>query len=411
MEVATQLAGPAVNLSEASAFVDGPPYELFARMRAETPVHWTPPSENEGGFWSLTLYEDIVPVNKGWEDFSSARRGSFMTEGGIVPKEMASLVFNMMDPPEHDRHRGILQKVFTARAIAERAADVRATINGLIDQVIEHGECDLVKDLAVDLPLTVTANMLGAPLEDREQLFAWTNKFADTTLGPEEKLQAMAELGGGYLPELIAQRRKHPEDDLLSRLLVAELDGERLTDIEVIAHFTQLMLGGNETTRNAFAGGIWALIEHPAEMEKLRADPALMPNAVEEILRWHTPIMHQARTATHDLEIRGVPIAENDKVIMWYSSANRDPAQNQDPDRFDVSRERPKHLSFGAGRHFCLGNQLARLELQIGLQETLRRLQDLELAGPVERKPNNSFHWMVSLPVRFAPGKVEGGTL
>jgi methyl-branched lipid omega-hydroxylase len=402
MEAATELKGPAVNLSEASAFADGPPYELFARMRAEAPVHWTPPSENEGGFWSLTCFEDIVPVNKDWEDFSSARRGSFMTEGGILPKEFTSLIFNMMDPPEHDRHRGILQKVFTAKAIAERAADVRATINRLIDDVIEQGECDLVRDLAVELPLTVTANMLGVPHEDRGKLFAWTNTFADTTVPAEEKMTAMVELAG-YLSELINSRREEPTDDLLSRLIHAELDGERLNDAEVIAHFAQLMNGGNETTRNAFAGGIWALIENPAEMQKLRDDPALMPNAVEEILRWHTPIMHQARTATHDIEIRGVPIAENDKVIMWYSSANRDPAQNPDPDRFDVSRDRPKHLAFGIGRHFCLGNQLARLELQVGLQETLRRLHDLELAGPVERKPNNSFHWMVSLPVSFRP--------
>ena len=402
MEVATQIDGPLVNLSEASAFEYGPPFELFARMRAEAPVHWTPPSEDEGGFWSLTCFEDIVPVNKDWESFSSARRGSFLTEGGILPKEFTSLIFNMMDPPEHDRQRGILQKVFTAKAIAERAADTRATINRLIDAVIEQGECDLVRDLAVELPLTVTANMLGVPHEDRGKLFAWTNTFADTTVPTEQKMAAMAELGG-YLTELIKERRERPADDLLSRLIDAELDGERLNDLEVIAHFAQLMNGGNETTRNAFAGGIWALIENPSEMQKLRDDPALIPNAVEEILRWHTPIMHQARTATRDLEIRGVPITENDKVIMWYSSANRDPAQNPDPDRFDVSRDRPKHLSFGAGRHFCLGNQLARLELQLGLQETLRRLQDLELAGPVERKPNNSFHWMVSLPVRFRP--------
>jgi cytochrome P450 len=394
------------SLAEVETYDDGPPFELFARMRAEAPVHWTPPGDEESGFWSLTCAEDITPVNTDWENFSSARRGSFLTEGGILPKEFTSLIFNMMDPPNHNRHRGLVQKVFTAKAVADREPDVRRTINHLLDDVIERGECDLVKEIAVEMPLIVTANMLGVPHKDRRKLFDWTNTFADTALSREDKMAAMEELGG-YLPTFVAARRKNPTDDLLSRLIYAELDGERLNDLEVVAHFLQLMLGGSETTRNGFAGGVLALIEHPQELRRLAEDPGLIPNAVEEILRWHTPIMHQARTATRDLEIRGVPIAENDKVVMWYISANRDPALNDDPDRFDVSRPRVKHLSFGVGRHFCLGNQLARMELIIGLQETLRRLHDIELTGPVEKKPNNSFHWMVSMPVRFKPAAKE----
>jgi cytochrome P450 len=184
----------------------------------------------------------------------------------------------------------------------------------------------------------------------------------------------------------------------------AELDGERLNDAELMAHFIQLMNGGNETTRNAFAGGMLALIEHPDQRRALLDDPGLIPGAVEEILRWHTPIMHQARTATRDVEVGGVQIAENEKVALWYPSANRDPALNGNPDRFDVSRPRAKHMSFGAGRHFCLGNQLARLELKICFEESLRRLPELELAGPVVKKPNNSFHWMVAMPVSFPAG-------
>lgn len=391
-----------MNLSEASSYADGPPYELWARMRTEEPVMWTPPSAHQDGFWSLTLFEDIDLVNKDWERFSSARRGSFLTEGGILPREFASLVFNMMDPPEHDRHRKILQNVFTPKAVSERADDVRAIINQLIDDVIERGECDLVRDLAVELPLIVIANMLGTPVEDRAQLFAWANQFADTTVSTEQKMATMVELGD-YLPDLISERRARPTNDLLSRLLVAEVDGERLNDMEVIAHFVQLMLGGSETTRNAFAGGMWALIEHPDQLATLRRDPSLLPNAVEEILRWHTPIMHVARTATCDLEIRDVPIAEGEKIALWYASANRDPALNPDPDRFDVSRAKPRHISLGAGVHYCLGNQLARQELRIGLEETLRRLHNLEITGPIERKPNNTFHWLVSMPIRFDP--------
>lgn len=395
-----------VDLADHANFADGPPFEVFAELRAQAPVAWNPPGADEEGFWSLTAFEDIVAVNKDWQRFSSARKGSFLTQGGILPEEFAALVFNMMDPPDHDRHRGILQKVFTAKAVSDREPDVRRTINVLIDDVVERGECDLVRDLAVELPLIVTANMLGAPVEDRKRLFEWTNTFADTAASREDKMAIMGELGG-YLPELIASRREDPLDDLLTRLMQAELDGERLNDLEVMAHFIQLMLGGSETTRNAYAGGVLALIEHPEQLRRLREDPALIPNAVEEILRWHTPIHHQARTATCDLEIGGVPIAEDDKIVMWYASANRDAAQNPEPDRFDVCRQRPKHMSLGAGRHFCLGNQLARLELRVALEETLRRLDDLAVAGPIEKKPSNAFHWMVSMPVTFAAGPRE----
>jgi cytochrome P450 len=406
MAATTDLELDAIDLHDPSAFADGPPDELFAFMRAHAPVHRNPASGGHDGFWSLTAYEDIVTVNKDWQSFSSERRGSFIVEGGIVPKEFEHLVLPMMDPPAHDRHRGIIQKVFTARAVAAREPDVRRTVNDLIDAVIERGECDFVADIASELPLIVTANMLGVPHEDRAQLFHWTNQLADTSLSADQKMQTMIEVGT-YLAGFIPALREHPTDGMLSLLVHAELEGERLNDAELIAHFVQLMNGGNETTRNAFAGGTMALIQYPDERAKLLADPTLIPGAVEEILRWHTPIMHQARTAVRDLELGGQSIAENDKLVLWYPSANRDPALNQDPDRFDVTRARPKHMSFGAGRHFCVGNQLARLELRICLEETLRRLPELMLAGPVVKKPNNSFHWMVAMPVSFPPGRPE----
>lgn len=390
-----------IDLHDPQAFADGPPHALFAHMREHVPVHHNPKNGDQDEFWSLTRYEDIVEANKDWETFSSARRGTFLTEGGIVPKEFEPLLFNMMDPPEHNRHRGILQKVFTMRAVSDREPDVRETITRLIDGVIEQGQCDFVTDLAVELPLTVTANMLGVPHDDREKLFEWTNQLADTSITLADKTQTIAEIGA-YIAGLIASRRENPTDDMLSRLVAAELDGEKLNDLELMAHFIQLMNGGNETTRNAFAGGMNALIEFPEQRAALLADPGLIPRAVDEILRWHTPIMHQARTATRAVEIGGVRIAENDKVALWHVSANRDPAANPDPDRFDVTRSHPKSVTFGAGRHYCLGHHLARLELRVCFEETLRRLPDLELAGPVTKKPNNSFHWMVSMPVAFA---------
>lgn len=401
---ASQDLNQAIDLHDPHVFTDGPPHALFAYMREHVPVHRNPAHGDQDGFWSLTRYDDVVEANKDWETFSSARRGTFLTEGGIVPKEFEPLLFNMMDPPEHNRHRGILQKVFTMRAVANREADVRHIVNRLIDGVIECGHCDFVTDIAVELPLTVTANMLGVPHDDREKLFAWTNLLADTSITLADKTQTIAEIGA-YIADLIAVRRRPPTDDMLSHLVQAELDGERLNDLELMAHFIQLMNGGNETTRNAFAGGMHALIEYPEQRAALLADPGLIPNAVDEILRWHTPILHQARTATRDVEIRGIRIAENEKVALWFASANRDPALNPDPDRFDVTRAHPKHNTFGAGRHYCLGHHLARLELRVCFEETLRRRPDLELAGPVIKKPNNSFHWMVSMPVVFPSRK------
>lgn len=396
-----------LDLNDFGLFADGPPWELFARMRAEAPVVRNASQGDGPEFWSLTRYEDINAAIKDWETFSSARGGSFLVEGGILPKEFTSLIFNMMDPPEHDRHRGILQKVFTAKAVSDREPDIRETTNRLIDGVIERGECDFVKDIAVELPLAVTANMLGVPLEDRDKLFHWTNQFADTSVPAEDKMAAMVELGG-YLIELVAARRAEPTDDLLSRLVHAELDGEQLNDAEIMAHFAQLMNGGNETTRNALAGGVLALAEHADQRQALLDDPTLIKGAVEEILRWHTPIIHNARTVTRTIEIGGVEIAEGEKVGLWHASGNRDESANEDPDRFDISRPKVNHLAFGAGRHFCLGNQLARLELAVALPEIIRRMPDLEPAGPVEKKPNNSFHWMISMPVTFEAGVTAG---
>jgi cytochrome P450 len=407
MSITADLRLEDVDLNDPELFADGPPHELFARMRAEAPVLWNRPTDIDDGFWSVTGYADEVAVINDWKTFSSARRGIFLQEEGILPKEFTSFLFSMMDPPDHDKHRAILNKVFTPRAVAARDDDIRAVITRLLDEVIERGECDFVREVAVEFPLAVTANMLGVPHSDRGKLFDWTNKMADVSLPPEQGLVMMQEMSG-YLLELINSRRERPTDDLLSRLIQAEVDGQRLNDIEIVVHFAQLMAGGNETTRNAFAGGLLALMDNPDQRRLLLDDPALIGGAVEEILRWHTPIMHNVRTATCDTEVHGVPIHEGQRLGLWHVAANRDPEAVPDPDVFDVRRTGVKHMSFSGGRHFCLGNQLARLELRICLTETLRRMPDMAPAGPVERFPNNTFHWMASMPVAFTPGPVSG---
>ena len=395
-----------LDLNDPGLFADGPPHALFARMRAEAPVLWNRPTEINDGFWSVTGYADEVAVVNDWKTFSSARRGIFLQEEGILPKEFTSFLFSMMDPPDHDKHRAILNKVFTPRAVAAREADIRAVITELLDAVIERGECDFVTDVAVLFPLAVTANMLGIPHADRGKLFDWTNKMADVSLPPEQGLVMMQEMAA-YLLGLINERRERPEDDLLSRLIEAEVDGTALNDIEIVAHFAQLMAGGNETTRNAVAGGLLVLMDNPDQRQALRDDPALIGGAVEEILRWHTPIMHNVRTATRAAVVHGVRIEEGQRLGLWHVAANRDPAAVPDPDVFDVRRVGAKHLAFSGGRHFCLGNQLARLELRVAFEETLRRMPDAQPAGPAQRFANNTFHWMTSLPVSFSPGPVS----
>jgi cytochrome P450 len=207
----------------------------------------------------------------------------------------------------------------------------------------------------------------------------------------------------GYVMALVADRRANPRADLVSAFIGAEIDGEQLNDLEVTAHFAQLMAAANETTRNAMAGGMLALVEHPDQRAQLIDDPTLIGSAVEEILRWHTPMMYEGRTATRDTEIANQPIRENDFVVLWNVSGNRDERAFPDPDVFDVTRNDEKHLSFSAGRHFCLGNQLARLELQIAFEVLLQRLPDLELAGPLVRQPSNIFHWIRQMPVSYTP--------
>jgi cytochrome P450 len=398
------------DLTDITLFEDGPPWDIFRRLRDEQPVHWNPPSAHGSstGFWSLTRYEDIERVGKDWETFSSQRRGVTITEGTVFPAELEQFVFVMMDPPAHVKHRSIVQKVFTPRAVAEHEPEIRRVITGLIDEIIERGECDLVEDIAVDFPLTVIADMLGVPSADRRTLFEWTNMFADTSVTPEAGTRLIMEMGA-YVGGLVAERRESPRDDLLSRLIQAEVDGERLTDFEVTAHFAQLMAAGNETTRNSLAGGLVALSEHPDQRRTLIEDPTKIPGAVEEILRWHTPVMYQARTATRPVDLRGVRIEEGQLVVLWFVSGNRDPRAFPGPDRFDVERTGGKQMSFGSGRHFCLGNQLARVELRVALEEILRRMPDLQVSGPVVREPSNVFHWLREVPVSFSPRPIQDG--
>jgi linalool 8-monooxygenase len=392
-----------VDLTDADLFLDGPPHELFARMRAEAPVRWNPMADGDG-FWSVTKAADIAAVSKDPATFSSERNGVFIREGMPMPLEILNQVILGMDPPRHVKYRTIVQKAFTPRIVAQQEGHIRARVTRLIDDICERGECDLVRELSVELPLQVIAEMLGVPQEDRQKLFDWTMKLEEATGDPSvDGAAPIAEIGL-YLAAAVAERREKPADDLVTAMVSAEVDGEHLNDFEIAAFFALLMFAGNDTTRNTISGGTLALIEHPDEQRKLVDDPTLIDDAVEEMLRWVTPVMHFRRTPTTDTELRGVPIKEGERVVMWYASGSRDEEAVPDPMRFDVARPKVDHQAFGGGgRHFCIGSSLARLELRLVFPELLRRLPDLQLAGPVGRSSSNWVNGFTSMPVTFTP--------
>jgi cytochrome P450 len=397
-----------VDLMDESLFTDGPPHALFARMRAEAPVRWNQMADGDG-FWSVTKAEDIALISKDPATFSSERSGVFVKDGMPMPIEILNQVILGMDPPRHTKYRGIVQRAFTPRIVAQQEQQIRQRVARLLDDVCERGECDLVKELSIELPLQVIAEMLGVPQEDRRKLFDWTMQIEAATGDPAVDGAAAIGQIGLYLAEIVASRRANPADDLVTALITAEVDGERLGDFEIAAFFALLMFAGNDTTRNTISGGTLALIEHPEQRQKLIDDPSLIDSAVEEMLRWVTPVMWFRRTPTTDVELRGAQIKENDKVVIWYASGSRDEAAVPDPMRFDVTRGTVAHQAFGGGgRHFCLGSPLARLELAALFPELLRRLPDMQLAGPVEHSRSNWVNGFTSLPVTFTPTARKG---
>ena len=395
-----------VDLTDLRFFESGPPHALFARMRNEPTPHWNPVQGDEPGFWSFTKAADIAAISRDPATFSSARGGVFTTTQGAVPIDVLRVVILGMDPPQHTKVRNIVQAVFTPKLIRQKADDVRRTVTELIDEFIERGECDFVDDIAVELPLRVIADMLGVPQDDRRQLFAWTNKLskAAATADPELGLGALMEIGG-YLTAITAERAANPGDDLISRMIAAEVDGERLSEAEITYFFALLMFAGNDTTRNTASGGMRALIEHDTEYRKLVADPAGVGNAVEEMLRWVSPIVYFTRVAQKDTTVGDHPVKEGERVALWYPAGSRDPELNDDPERFDISRNKPAHQAFGGGgAHFCLGNPLARLELTTLFEEIAHRIPDMRSTGNVTRLVSNFSNELTSMPVAFTPG-------
>ncbi|HTW42602.1 MAG TPA: cytochrome P450 [Solirubrobacteraceae bacterium] len=397
----------AVELTDEALWVDGPPYAVFKEMRSQCPIHWTDKFQlfpEEAGFWSVTTADDIHTVSRDWQTYSSERGGVLAAAAGF-PIELARAMFIGMDPPKHDRLKALFQAGFTPKRIAAHEDAIRAIVRRVLDRLDGREECDLVIDVAQPAVSRVIHSFMGIPEEDDAiwaRLMNSTLGAADPDINPHGFEGALEK----DLPEifercrkLIAARQEQPTDDLTSVLVHAEVEGQKLEEHEIVMGFFLLVAAGNDSTKATYCSGMRALMEDPEQMQLLLDDPSLVPDAVEESLRMFPAFAHFRRTATHDTELHGQKIRAGEKVVMWYVSSNRDATRYEDPDRFDVRRN-PEHQAFGAGgRHFCLGTALARLELRILMEETLRRYPHIALAGEAVYVESPFVNQLKTLPV------------
>ncbi|MBT4041986.1 MAG: cytochrome P450 [Rhodospirillaceae bacterium] len=384
-----------VDLSDDASFKDGFPQEHFTWLRENDPVHWhapTPSSPDGEGMWVVSRYEDIMYVLRNAELFSS-NTGGDRTGGGTTMKDerAAGKILNYTDDPHHRVLRGLVNKGFTNQTIGALEGELRRRTNLLIDAFPTGEVFDFVPAFSRELPAQAICIVLGVPQGDRGQLIDWIDKGiagdSQNVMAKEFYVKIR-----DYAKGIIAEKRRNPGDDILTKIVQARLDeedGRALTDEELVNFFVLLFPAGAETTRGAIGGGLRALIEHPDQLQQMRDDPALVKTAVEEFVRWMTPSIYKRRTVTEDTELGGKTLKRGDKVTIWEMSANRDSAIFDRPFEFDVSRRPNRHIGFGFGAHVCLGAALARLEIKVALEELLRRIEHFELAGPAVYVPNN----------------------
>lgn len=401
------------HLGDLDTFADGPPHALFARMRDEAPAIWNDapadwPEEDQPGFWHVTRAADVERVSKDPVTFSSWRGGFTMRAGEVGSLDVARSTMIGKDGGEHVRMRSTVNKAFTPWRVRDLGPGMRERVAALIDGALQGGECDLAKDLAGPLANATISDLLGVPEEDRAQLGRWADAFLagdDDVAGGmrgDEALAACAE----YLVGLMTDRATNPGEDLITALGVATYDGEPMPPEEQVGVFAQLFAAGIDSTKGTICNGLLTLLDHPDQLQLLREDPALIPGAVEEILRWTPPFTHMRRTATRDVELGGQLIRENDAVVVWLQSSSRDPRAVERPDEFDVTRgakQCPHHAFGGGGRHFCLGAGLARLELVTFYEELFSRATDFRLTGTPVRTRSCFVDGYTSVPLAFSP--------
>ena len=393
-----------LDLCSPDTFVDGVPHEYFALLRREAPVLWHDDPATGVGFWAVTKHADLVTVNRDTSTYSSYLGTSLFGEFEPELLEQQRMMLVNMDPPLHTRYRRLVNKGFTPRMVAQLEEKIVDRTRRILERAIEMGEFDFVTECAAELPLQVIAELMGIPEDDRHKVFDWSNRMigaADDEYNdaPENAQAASMELFA-YADELTAQRKAHPHEDLISILAHAEIDGDQLDQLEIDLFFLLLAVAGNETTRNLISHGTLMLIENPDERRRLQQHPELLDSAIEEMLRCASPVMHFRRNATTDTELHGQRVAAGDKVVFWHISANRDEDVFDDPMRFDIGRSPNDHVAFGGGgAHFCLGANLARMEIRVMFSEMMRLMPDLELTGEVSRLRSNFINGIKHLPV------------
>ena len=434
----TEMTVDQIDLTNPDLFVRGEQWDAYRTLRREAPVHWNERSwgakgSGDEGFWNITKYEDVIKVgvdpytfvsgkgiildNDGKRTMRERNLEATPGAGGVGYMDPRGNMMIMTDPPRHTLLRQIVNKGFTHKSVRAMEPYLRKRCNDIIDDIIEQGECDFVMDISRRLPLEVICEMVGVPEGDWEAMFDLTNRalgFDDPEFAVDETnitvddMQRSMELFN-YMGELIEQRRTDPREDVLTVLVNTEVDGQQLNNGEIFLMFLLLIIAGNETTRNAASHGILALMDNPDEYTKLRENPSVMPLAIEEMVRWASPVMHFERHVTKDTEIRGVKIREGQEVCLWYPSANRDEdVFGENGDRFIVDRKPNDHIAFGKGEHFCLGANLARFELRVLFEELMRRIPKFELAKEPERLRSNFIHGIKRMRVSYEPGPREG---
>lgn len=407
-----------LDLSDPDMFVahGGPPHEYLRVLRREAPVHWNPApalQKTQGnikqGFWVLSKYQDVMDVSRNPKVFSSAEGGPYLwdlDEQGLAGQRLTMLV---MDPPQHVKYRRLVQRGFTPSMVAKLEPTIRQHAREIVDRVAKKGECEFVEDLACELPLTLICELMGIPPEMRTQIFEWTNALiggddADMK-GVGSDPMATALKVWMYSNTLAAEKKAKPDDTLVSAFVNGSVEGEAITDLELNNFFVLLAVAGNETTRNATSHFMRLMSEHPEQWELLKSDvDRYLPGAIEEALRCAPPVVNFRRTALADTELRGVRIAKGDKLYLSYPSANRDEEIfGADSMRFDIRRTENPHLTFGIGEHFCLGANLARMQLRSILREVVTRLPDITLTAKPAFQRSNFIAGIKRMPVRFTP--------
>jgi cholest-4-en-3-one 26-monooxygenase len=392
-------------LHDPLAYAAGFPHERFARLREEDPVsHHDHPSW-EKGYWVLSRHEDVQRVSRDSATFKNSPH-PFVEEAASEESSGMSELLISFDPPEHSKLRRLISSGFTPRRVNDLEVKIRDRVDGIIDSLAEQGSCDLVTDLAVWLPLHVIADLVGVPEEDRAQVFEWTEiTFGFDPEVPQEARGEAAMAMYAYADAMCQERQDDPRDDLMSVLLHAEIDGEQLTQLQVDLFFLLLQNAGSETTRNLITTGTMALLQNPDQLELLTGDLTLLPTAIEELLRWVSPVMQFVRRAEVDTEVGGQAIAAGDRLALVYPSANRDERAFDQPDQIDVTREPNDHVAFGAGGpHYCLGANLARLEGRVMFESILTRFEGLELAADPDTLPrvhSNLIDGFTEVPIRW----------